>query len=684
MEDRSAILHETASGESSALGDFLDSHNTKTFGDTTFWPKKTPNDQDRPSPVPSTDARVRWAMMASLAGVRKSGNSGDSPNPDVKLSHGGEQPPSTKNAQNRISNSHESKRPRPRSLGPHIPVRSQSESMHERKSPNIRANASRPQERPDTLISNPTSIEQYLKNISNDPNIDDRGFRDGLQSLMPGSVDGNLGESILGSAKTPTESNKIRRTPDAKTTSPSNDSPALTSRVAQGHEKPDFQAKTSKTQDMPVLSGNSYHPSALHQQEQLPTRTESAKDWGKAPSLNGNRNQQHHRDPESAPHEGHHNTSARPQPNLNSISATRLAQAHTNVQQEPRPTLPNSGTSHEMGNASLQSKSKDNRQGLQLNRNSVPSFPPKFSPNLVKSQPAASPSFSTSHPAEVPHVSHDDIAVTSPAPSVHAPIQPLLTPPQTPRLSGASSPKKQANIQEISHNSQSLDARSPSRTSMTQDNETDLPDLQLHKSTKNLEPSLPESFEQPKTLHPSISPPNNEINRQSPAAILRAQISREREEKRQSKQQDLSVEPKASGSTSKIQSAIPRREFPKSNNAQRQEHRPPEPSNASESPHQSSQIPQNASNNVRAEHSPSPAAAIRAQVAQERAAKSQTQAKPQHHQNQHSTPAIDPPISGPQAMLNLVKDKAKASVDAAAGNPGFIDREFSSLHFPSL
>lgn len=724
MREGSEILHNTASEALSASGDFLGSHYAGNFKNTTLWPKETPNDQARPSPVPSSDARVRWAMMASLAGVRKSSTSEESPNPDVKLSHEGEQPSSsTQENRNRLSNSHESKRPKTISLRPHIPIRSQSGPIHERKSSDIRANASL-QEKPDTLISNPTSIEQYLKNIRNDPNIDDRGLRDGLQSLMLGSGDSNPGKFISQDSKTPTESKKLTRTPDAITSSESNASPALTSRATQGHDKPDSKAKISKTPGMPVLSGNSYFPNAVHPQGRSPTRGQSANGGGKpSPSnpsartqtsgrekdvrqskpsahlqdqLYENANQHHHISPESVPYEVHHSASARPQPNLKPLSDTHLAQGDANIKRESRLTPPNNATGNETGTVSLQPKAKDSLQGPQLSRTSAPSSPP----NLVRPQPAASQSFLTPLPAKVQHVNHSYSAPTTPATSYCAPVQPLPTPPQTPGLGGAPSLNKTASIQEIPYVSQRFDERSPtnptpqmnarsvgsaadSNKSTTPKKETDLAHLQLNKSPKTLEPSKPEPFEQPKILHPPFSLPNNETNRQSPAAVLRAQVTRERKEKRQSQQQELSSEPKAPGSSTNIQSDIPQREFPLSSNAQRQAHSPPKPSNDSKSPHQSSPIPQAASNNVRAEHSASPAAAIRAQVAQERAARLQAQAETQQNQKQNPSPSTDPPVSGPQAMLNLVKNKAKASVDAAAGNPGFIDRESSFIHFSS-
>ena len=729
-EEGSANFSKTASEQSSASGDFLGSHNHENFGDTTLWPNINPNDQSRPSPVPSSDARVRWAMMASLAGVRKdSSTSEGSPNPDVRLSHGVRQPSiSIQEDRNHMSKSHESKRPKATLLGPHIPIRSQSGSMHERKSSDVRAKASLLQEKPDTLLSNPTSIEQYLKNISNDPNIDDRGLRDGLQSLMLGSGDGNgkLGESISGDSKNPTENKKTARTPDAKKTSESNASPALTSKVTQGHDEPSFKTKTPRTPEIPVLSGNSYHPNALHQQEGPPTRTQSVKDWGKDSSLNPsaktktsggekdnrrskpsahlpdysyeNANQHHQINPELVPYEGHHNASARTQPNLNPISATHLAQAHTNIQQEPRLTLPNNTAGHEKGSASLQSKANDSGPGLRQSQTTVPSFPQNSPLNLVRPQSTASHSFSRPLPAIVQHANHNDSAVPAPAASNYAPVQPLPTPPQTPGLSGAPSLSQKASNQKIPYNSETLDVRSPtnpasqmeprsvgsatdSSTSMTQSKETELPHLQPNESAKDIKPSLPEPFKQPKILHPTFPSPNKETNRQSPAAVLRAQITREREEKRQSKQQEISLEPKAPGSSTKIRSDIAQQGFSKSSNPQRQGPSPPTLSKASVNPHQSSQIPRAARNNVRAEHSPSPAAAIRAQVTQERAAKLQAQEEPQQYQKQHSRPLSDPPVSGPQAMLNLVKDKAKASVDAAGGDPGFIDRESLSLTF---
>ena len=726
MEEGSADFSKTASEQPSASGEILGSHNHENLGDTTLWPRKNPNDQSRPSPVPSSDARVRWAMMASLAGVRKSSTSEGSPNPDVRLSHGGRQPSSgIQEDRNHMSKSHESKRPKTTLLGPHIPIRSQSGSMHERKSSDVRAKPSFLQEKPDTLLNNPTSIEQYLKNISNDPNIDDRGLRDGLQSLMLGSGDSNgkLGEFISGDSKNPTENKKITRTPDAKKPSESNASPALTNRVTQGHDEPNYNTKTPKAPDMPVLSGNSYHPSALHQQEWSPSDIQSVKGSAKDSSLNPsaqtktsggekdnrqskpsahlldhNTNQHHQISPELAPHEGYHNTSARSQPNPNPISATHFAQAHTNIQQESRLTLPNNTTGHEKGNASLQSKANDNRPALQQSQTSVLSFPGNSPPNLVRPQSTASQSFSRPLPAIVQHANHNDSAVPAPATSSYAPVQPLPTPPQTPGLSGAPSHNQKESNQENPQVSKPLDVGSPtnpasqreprsvgsatdSRTSMTHSKETGLLQLQPIESAKDLKPSLPEPFQQPRILHPPFSLPNNEINRQSPAAILRAQITREREEKRQSKQQEISLEPKVPGSSTKIQSDIAQQDFPKSSHPQRQGRSPPKLSNASGNAHQSSQLPQAARNIVSAEHSPSPAAAIRAQVAEERAARLQAQEEPKQYQKQHSRPSSDPLVSGPQAMLNLVKDKAKASVDAAAGNPGFLDREFLSLHF---
>ena len=725
VREGSKTLHKAASEALSASGDFLGSHNVENFENTTSWPKETPNDQARPSSVPSSDARVRWAMMASLAGVRKSSTSGESPDPYVKLDHEGEQPSSsTQENRNRLSNSHESKRPKTIPLGPHIPIRSQSGSIHKRKSSDIHTTASL-QEKPDALISNPASIEQYLKNIRNDPNIDDRGLRDGLQSLMLGSGDNNPRNFISQDSKTPTESKKLTRTPDAKTSSELNASPALTSRATQGHDKPDSKAKISKTPDIPVLSGDSYFRNDVHRQELSPTRRQSANGGGKSspsnrstrtqtsgrekdvrqskPSvhhlqdhLHENANQHHHMSPECAPHEVHHNVSARPQPNVNPISATHLAQGHANIKQESRLTPPNNATGNETGTASLQPKARDNFQDPQLSRTSISSSPP----NLVRPQSAASQSFSTPLPAKVQHAGHNDSATTAPTTSNYAPVQPLPTPPQTPGLGGAPSLNKKSSILEIPNVSQPLDELSPtnptpqmnarsvgsaadSHKSTAQKKETDLTHLQLNKGTKILEPSIPKPFEQPKILHPPFSLPNNKSTRQSPAAVLRAQITQEREEKRQFQQQPLSSEPEAPRSSTKIQSDISQREFPISSNAQRQGNSPPKPSNASGSPHQTSQIPRAASNNVRAEHSSSPAAAIRAQVTQERAARLQSQAETQQHQKQHSSPSSDPPVSSPQAMLNLVKDKAKASVDAAGGNPGFIDRESSFIQFPS-
>ena len=720
--ESSKILHETAPEEISASGDFLGSHDAGNLENTTLWPRETPNGQGRPSPVPSSDARVRWAMMASLAGVRKSSISGESPKPDIGLSHEAEQTSSgIQENRNRFSNSHESKRLKTVSLGPHIPIRSQSGSIHERKSLDVSANANISQEKPDTLISNPTSIEQYLKNIRNDPNIDDRGLRDGLQSLMLGSADSDLGKSISQDSKTPKESKMIAHAPDAKTWPESTASSALTSKVTQGHDRPDSRAKASKTPDLPVSSGTSYFPNPVHQQS--PTRSQLANDRGKPtssyrsarPNSSGsekdakqpkpsshlqneshdNKNQHHRISPEFAPNEVHHSASARPQPNQSPRSATHLAQGHGNTQHESRPTPPNTAIRHEMGTASPQPKAGDHSQGLQPSQKSAPSFPPNF----VRPQSASSQSFLTPLPAKVQHYNHNDSTAKTPATTNYAPFQPLPTPPHTPGLGGAPSLPKTASIQEIPHVSQLFDERSPtnptpqintrsvgsaadSNTSRVQNKETDLPHPQFNKSTVTPQPSLPKSSEPSKILHPPILLPNSETNRQSPAALLRAQVAREREEKRQPQQQQLSSEPRAPGSSTKILSDIPRRDPPKSSNVQRQEHSP-KPSNASRSPHQSSQIPQTVNNDVRGEHSPSPAAAIRAQVAQERAARTQAQAETQQYQKEHSSPSTDPPISAPQAMLNLVKDKAKASVDAAGGNPGFIDRESSFIHFPS-
>ena len=712
----SKVLHETTPEELSASGDYLGSHDAGNFENTTSWPRETPNGQGRPSPVPSSDARVRWAMMASLAGVRKSSTPGGSPKPDVGLSHEGEQTcPGIQENRNRLSNSHESKRLKTGSVGPHIPIRSQSGSIHERKSSDGRANANISQEKPDTLISNPTSIEQYLKTIRNDPNIDDRGLRDGLQSLMLGSGDSNQGKSISQDSKTPKESKMIAHAPDAKTWPESIANSALTSNVTQGHDKPDSRAKASKTPDVQVLSGNSYFPSPVHQQSSTPSQL--ANDWGKPASSYGSARpktsgsekdarqskpsahlqdhhdnaNQHHR----IPNEVHHNASARPQPNQNPGPATRLAQGPANTQHESRPTPSNTAIRHEMKTASPQSKAGNHSQGLEPSQKSVPSFPPNF----VRPQSATSQSFLTSLPAKAQHYNHNDSAAKTPATSNYAPFQPLPTPPQTPGLGGGPSLNKTASTQEIPHVSQLLDERSPtnptpqintrsigsaadSNTSRVQNKETDLPHLQLNESIKNPQPSLPKSCEPSKILHSPISLRDSETNRQSPAAVLRAQVAREREEKRQSQQQQLSSEPRAPASSAKILSDIPRRDLSRSSNVQKQEHIP-KPSNASRSPHQSSRIPQTANNNVKAEHSPSPAAAIRAQVAQERAARMQAQEETQQSQKEHSSPSTDPPISAPQAMLNLVKDKAKASVDAAAGNPGFIDRESSFIHFPS-
>ncbi|KAL8789030.1 MAG: hypothetical protein Q9195_006996 [Heterodermia aff. obscurata] len=724
IREGSAIPHKPAPEAISPSSEFLGSHNTGNLGNTVLWPRETPNEQGRPSPVPSSEARVRWAMMASLAGVRKGDTTGGSPNPDVKLNHEKEpRSSSTQKNQNRLSNSHEPKRPKSTPLGPHIPIRSHSGSTHRRKSSEISANASLLQEKPDNSINNPTSIEQYLNNIRNDPNIDDRGLRDGLQFLMLGSGDGHLGKLVSEDPKTPTESQRITRTPDAKTMSKSIASPALTSRVRPGHDKPDSNAKTLKMPVTPVLSSDSYFPNPVHQQERPPIHSPSPNDSGKPSSLNRsatpntsghekdvrqskpsahlqdyldeNTNRQHHIGPESVPYEVHHQSSARPQHNPNQISATPLAQGHANIQPKSRLTPPDNATRHEKKTDSLQRRAKDKPQDVQLSQTSIPSLPQTFSPNLVTPQSTASQPSLTPVPAKLQHFNLNDSPATVPATSSYASVQPLPTPPQTPGPGGAPSLRKTASIQEKTYpshplgerssnnpvpliNSGSVDSAADSDTSRTQNKETDLPNMQLKKDTKTIASSLHEPVEQPKMLQPPFSSPNslpnNETNRQSPAAVLRAQVTQEREQKRQTQQQAIPSELKAPRSSAKIQSDILQQEAPKSSNAPKQAYTPPKPSKASENPHQSSQIPQIVSNNVRAEHSPSPAAAVRAQVAQERAARLEAQAESQQYQKQNSSPSTNPPISGPQAMLNLVKDKAKASVAAAAGNPGFIDQ----------
>ena len=58
----------------------------------------------------------------------------------------------------------------------------------------------------------------------------------------------------------------------------------------------------------------------------------------------------------------------------------------------------------------------------------------------------------------------------------------------------------------------------------------------------------------------------------------------------------------------------------------------------------------------------------------------QSQSSPAAKRLSQITTEVPSPISGPQQMLNMFKARSQASIDAAGGNPGFVDRK--SPHFP--
>ncbi|KAL8743749.1 MAG: hypothetical protein Q9190_003928 [Brigantiaea leucoxantha] len=177
------------------------------------------NGRRSPRAVPSSDARVRWAMLASLAGVREDKEVLKGSAKGIEIDRG--LTPSWSNPPKSPSNpsdTQERGRSKAPPVGFPIPIRSRPASIHERKKSNSRFSVTSSDHHFESTVSDPMSIEHYLKNLAKDPLIDNRGLRDGLQTLILGPENETQLEGISERTPYPAKTNENTIITDARTT----------------------------------------------------------------------------------------------------------------------------------------------------------------------------------------------------------------------------------------------------------------------------------------------------------------------------------------------------------------------------------------------------------------------------------------------------------------------------------
>ncbi|MCJ1450750.1 Transcription factor spt20 [Mycoblastus sanguinarius] len=180
-------------------------------------PRNNDRGRQSPSPVPSAEARARWAMLASLAGVQTKAAPEKEPDLDVPKNEGKLFPSiNHRNDQRRRSNSHNPHEPSqagPMPVGPHIPVRGRSSAPGDRKSSSTRNSGAFDHSELGNDPGGAASIERYLQSLKMDPHVDDRGLREGLQTLMLGPNDNTMGGEDQ--RRTPDKLERGGRAPEA-------------------------------------------------------------------------------------------------------------------------------------------------------------------------------------------------------------------------------------------------------------------------------------------------------------------------------------------------------------------------------------------------------------------------------------------------------------------------------------
>ena len=595
---------------------FNDSGSARHSGSSKISSRQSSDGRHSPSPVPSSEARVRWAMLASLAGVKDKEHSSGSPYPAVRAhdDRGRTLPISQREQSRRLSRSQEPQRQKETPLSPPIPILSRPGSVHARNLSDSRFKAQPSQDDCEGSTSNPTSIEQYLKGLRNDPNIDDRGLRDGLKSLILGSGDENRATSH------PERSVGILRptTPESRPSSASksnsfegfiNGVEKHTSermpnplsvadhihrfdilppeKFTQGHAQPIRNTSDTASSYQPAFMKASEPGNRAPHQKPAEYHVSAASQTAKAHEITKGEHLKLSTDNLAKPVERadrvHHNI------------MLDIAQGHSADIQQQRPPSVGSQTAANQGAIHQPCPRGDHRDPHSRQ-------PPSAIPLLLPTDYPSSNlrpwtnfnqflSTETSLPNSRPPILQDGTNDKTPVVSGVLTMQPSLTPPQTPGLVGRSQLEQHSSVQETP------ESEAPTKVHLPPSNVLQDRVTRAGRHARELSQTpVNDNFIQQMSLGPTS---NNE----------------------HTQQQDLVSKPEAAANLG------------------------------------------------------SPAVAIRAQIAQERLEKSQAR---QHHREQQpkltQRKASKPPTSVPQAMLNMFKDKSQRNIEASNGNPGFVDR----------